>query len=77
MPIVVTDVVETHEQRAARYERAICAFADQRFADRGGYADFAEWVQQTAKDLLNGCEAECPICGTYLHDGACVEGSEE
>ena len=86
---LLTPPVETAAPRAARYERALKAIADARFVQNfnamghaGGRLpthldayDWIEWAQQTAKDVLDGDEAECPKCGTAFHEGACV--SEE
>ncbi len=56
------------EARVTRYERGLRAIAASTLLG----ADFADWVQAVSEDLLAGHEAECPECGTVLHDGPCV-----
>lgn len=57
----------------ARYERFLSALAAEDSAlARLGPADFREWTQQAAQDLLDGEEVECPDCCTAVHVGACV-----
>ena len=66
---------ESAEARAGRYERALRGITRARdlIEDDG---DFSEWVQATAKALLEGAEAECPSCGTFIHEGPCVSDEE-
>jgi hypothetical protein len=59
------------KETIARYERGLKAIRD---CEETG-VDFGDWVQATVEDLLDGEEAECPRCGTIVHEGACV--SEE
>jgi hypothetical protein len=39
--------------------------------------DFGDWVQACVEDLLDGGEAECPECGTVVHEGPCVSDGED
>jgi hypothetical protein len=65
----VLDVLEeTAEERAARYERGIRAIVATRLIG----PDFGDWVQSQCESLLEGLEAECPECGTVVHEGPCV-----
>lgn len=68
--------METHEERANRYERFLRALADERNKNKWCEAllhlDVIEWANETARELLYGNEAECPICSTAIHDGECV-----
>jgi hypothetical protein len=59
-------------ETSARYERALRAIKDSTLMG----ADFGDWVQCVCEDVLAGGEAECPNCGTVVHDGPCV-GEEE
>lgn len=73
--LAASSIEETAEARAARYERGLRGFT----TVRGLIArddDFSEWAQATAKELLEGGEAECPNCGTFVHDGPCVSDEE-
>lgn len=75
--IVETQRDDAREQRD-RYERALKAMA--RFAAPDSdiaHADFDEWVVETVAALLDGMEAECPICSTHVHEGACVGDDDE
>jgi hypothetical protein len=64
---------ETAEAQVARYERALKAIKDSKL---GGVA-FGDWVQSCVEDVLDGSEAECPECGTVVHEGPCVGNGEE
>jgi hypothetical protein len=68
---VAAQADEAAEETVARYERGIRAIAASTLTG----ADYGDWVQQVCDDLLSGLEAECPNCGTFVHEGACV--SEE
>lgn len=65
---IAAQPIETAEQRADRYERAIKAIG----ANEINGADFGDWVQMICTDVLEGLEATCSNCGTFVHDGACV-----
>ena len=56
------------QETCARYERALKAIAASTLTG----ADFGDWVQCVCEDVLNGGEAECPECGTAVHEGPCV-----
>ena len=66
-------VVETGAERIARYERALRAIRDCKLSG----VDFGDYVQAAVEDVLDGGEAECPECGTVVHDGACVGEGED
>ncbi len=63
---------EQLEQRAARYERGLRALAACTLTG----VDYGDWVQQVCTDLLEGLEATCYQCGTFVHDGPCVSEDE-
>jgi hypothetical protein len=64
---------ESHEERADRYERALRAIRDSTLTGMC----FGDWVQACCEDVLDGNEAECPECGTVVHDGPCVGDEPE
>lgn len=74
--IVTKELAAAREQRD-RYERGLKAFA--KFADAPNVspADAREWLIATVAELLDGMEAECPVCGTHVHEGACVGDDDE
>lgn len=53
-----------------RLERGLIAIRDSPLSG----ADFTDWIQCVVEDLLDGGEAECPECGTCVHEGPCVSG---
>ena len=63
---------ESSEERAARYERALKAIGESTLPG----VQFGDWAQAVVEDVLEGFEAECPLCETAVHDGPCV-GEEE
>lgn len=71
--IIAATPDETAEQRAARYERGLRGIARSTLTG----ADFGDWVQATCEELLDGGEAECPLCSTPIHEGACVSDNPE
>ncbi len=78
--IVAKDLAAARDQRD-RYERALKAFAKwtSESCEFGVLAtcDALEWVAAQSDEVLDGQEAECPMCGTHIHEGACVgDGGE-
>lgn len=67
--------IEAHDARekVERYERFLRALylptMRPAVLDK---ADLGEWAEEQARNLLDGCEAECPNCSTPIHEGACV-----
>jgi DNA repair exonuclease SbcCD ATPase subunit len=76
---LVTKEMAAAREKRDRYERALKAFA--RFAapdSELAAADADEWIVETVAALLDGQEAECPVCSTHVHEGACVgDGGDE
>lgn len=60
---------ESLQQKVERYERTLKAISTSKLT---GVA-FGDWVQSACEDTLEGFEAECPECGTAVHDGECVK----
>lgn len=49
-----------------------------RFSQECSPVDLQEWLEAICGDALEGLMPECPKCGTYVHEGACVfEDMEE
>lgn len=79
---IVTSDLFVARQTRDRYERGLRAMASKENIDKWCEAlltmDVIEWVQLTATALLDGQEAECPVCSTHVHEGACVgDGDDE
>lgn len=77
----VTELNKLRE-KVDRYERFLRALADKQMVE-GKWCnellvmDVVEWASETAAALLDGQAAECPLCSTPLHDGACVGVGDE
>lgn len=65
---IAAEQIETPTETIARYERGLRAIKNSTLSN----VDFGDWVQALVEDLLDGLEAECPECGTCVHDGPCV-----
>lgn len=57
---------ETPTETIARYERALRAISRSTLTG----TTYGDWVQSVCDDVLEGYEAECPTCGTDVHEGA-------
>lgn len=64
---------ETLEQKLVRYELTLRAIASCTLTG----VDYGDWVQSTIEDALDGLFPECYNCGTFVHDGPCVDSKIE
>ena len=60
---------ETAEQKIERLEATLRAIKSCTLTG----VDFGDWVQAVCEDALEGLHPECWNCGTYVHDGPCVQ----
>jgi hypothetical protein len=63
----------TLEAEMERYRLTLAAIRDCKLTG----VDYGDWVQQATTEALDGLMPECPSCGTFVHEGACVEEDEE
>jgi hypothetical protein len=65
--------IESLKNESERYRLTLAAIRDSELTG----VDFGDWVQAAVQDALDGLMPECPNCGTFVHEGACVEEAEE
>lgn len=66
--------IERLKNESERYRLTLAAIRD---SSKLSGVDFGDWVQAAVQEALDGLMPECPQCGTFVHEGACVEESED